>query len=517
MPPKRISILGITVDQSNAVEIVEKTNNFINEYKKLQPVESFHTTETPYSNFLTAINEDCIANIYSWGWNTVRNPELLSIFRNSKIITVESSAIVWLSWCLGNSLKEKVSGDYLIPLLAEGLKENNRSLFILGDNEEIAEKAKNYLKKINPGLNILGTLAPKVFTKGDRISEARQRDALILEEIHKNAPDVLLVCLGHPKQEIWLGRVISKLQVPVTICSGDTLECITDHVKPALRGLKALTLKEAARAFFGAKKSFYRNSYNMAHFLLLSTPLVICHRLNQLFVNLTRRNDSKNVKSSLLFLSENKSIAVLRVPEVLDGSNIKTLNHNFDEAFAQDAIIFDFKKTRSIDLEGIALLSGAWNRSKVENRYIFGFGMSWTLRFLMRLHKVWDIFSNDACSNPSEVAHRLFHNGMSSTLYESYHQNKNTLTISFFGSLDNKQDFNRYIQKLLPMIFQKDCVIDFTYCTLIDNMGFYFLLKLKQIIEGREKKLKIQGLSKTINNQFVIAGLKESFEINIPK
>ena len=135
------------------------------------------------------------------------------------------------------------------------------------------------------------------------------------------------------------------------------------------------------------------------------------------------------------------------------------------------------------------------------------------LCFLMRLHRVWNLFSNDICSCATEVTCRLFHNSMTSTLYEAFHQKEDTLIISFFGRLDNKQNFDRFIQNLVPMLHLKNCVIDFTYCTLIDNMGFCFLLKLKQFIESNERKLRIKGLSKNLINQSRIAGLANVFHM----
>ncbi|MFQ5728993.1 MAG: WecB/TagA/CpsF family glycosyltransferase [Waddliaceae bacterium] len=516
MQPRTFSLLGIPVENLNSAEAVEKILTLISQYRKEHPYGDIVTTTGLTPDYISTMNVNFLANTHGWRWRSIRHLELLDILRKSTIATPDGMPIVWLSKCLGNPLKERVTGSDLIPLLTEMLGEKERSIYLLGGKEKVAKQAAELLKQLNPGLKIAGIACPPIHVEGERLVETQQRDALLLEDINKASPDVLLVSLGHPKQEIWFERIRKHLHVPVAIGIGGTLDLITGNIKRAPRWMQSIGLEWLYRLIQEPKRLIKRYLFDGVLFLYLTIPLILFHRLNELFINLFKGNHTKKVQRSLLFLSQYNSIAIVRLPEIFCSRNAQTLNKYLDEAFAQDVVILDFHKTRHLDLEGLGLLVNTWKRAHRENKEIFGFGIKRNVRLLMRLHKVWNLLSNSICSTPLEVVSRLTHYDNRSGLYEAIQQMGETLTLSFFGKLNNTQNFDIYLQKLLPMIHQKDCIVDFTYCDFIDNAGFCFLLQLKQLVEGNGKTLKVKGLTKKLSRQFRLAKVDKLFEPALP-
>lgn len=508
MQPRTFSILGIPVEYLDTAETIEKIIELINIYRTEHPRNDIATKSGMPSNYISTMNLQFLSNVHGWSFRHVKHPELLNILRKSAIVTPDGMPIVWLSRWLGNPLKERVTGVDLVPLLAEVLGEEKKSMYLLGGDEKVSKQAVEHLKKVNPNLEIVGTACPHIFIEGQRLVLAQHRDSLLIEEINKASPDVLLISLGHPKQEIWFERIRRHVRVPLAIGIGGTFDFLTGKTKRAPQWMRSLGLEWLHRFYQEPIRLLSRYLYSAIHFFYLAFPLVVVHRLNQFYSYLTKTTNSYRVKDSLLFLSQKKSIAVVRLPEILASQNAQTLNQLIDEAFAQDVVLLDFQQTRHIDLEGFGLLVNTWKRAKAEHKKIFGFAVKWNVRLLMRMHKVWDLFSHNICLSPLVVTSQLAHDKEAPILYDTVHQKNNTLTLSFFGRLDNTQDSDSYLEKFIPMLLQKDCVLDFTYCTFIDNAGFCFLLKLKQFVEGNKNKLTIKGLSPQIVRQFRLANME---------
>jgi N-acetylglucosaminyldiphosphoundecaprenol N-acetyl-beta-D-mannosaminyltransferase len=112
----------------------------------------------------------------------------------------------------GRRVREHVQGTDLVLLLAaEGARRGHR-WFLLGGGPGIAERAGLGLTASFPGLNIVGAEPGSPWPADD--PAVRQRIAAA------GRVDVLLVAYGAPKQERWLDRNLSALDIPVGIGVG---------------------------------------------------------------------------------------------------------------------------------------------------------------------------------------------------------------------------------------------------------------------------------------------------------
>ena len=79
--------------------------------------------------------------------------------------------------------------------LMEGMAREGKSLFLLGAKPGVAEMAARNLAGKYPGLVIAGTHDGYF-----------KEDAPVVEEIRLSGADVVFVCLGAPKQELWMKK-----------------------------------------------------------------------------------------------------------------------------------------------------------------------------------------------------------------------------------------------------------------------------------------------------------------------
>ena len=114
--------------------------------------------------------------------------------------------LIWISKLHKRPIKEKVSGSDLVPEICKRAAEKKYSIFIVGGKDGVAEQAKKKLEEKYPNINIVGTYAPPFGFEKDE-SELEHINQMI-SEAH---PDIMIGCLGCPKQESGFMRIIKSM------------------------------------------------------------------------------------------------------------------------------------------------------------------------------------------------------------------------------------------------------------------------------------------------------------------
>lgn len=151
------------------------------------------------------------------------NPEIVMMCREDEalakavagadIVLADGVGIEYGAKILGTPLKARLPGIDFIQEFFGGMAVKGRSLYLLGAKPGIAEKAAENLKQRFPGLNMAGT-HDGYFTE----------DAPVIAEINAVKPDLLLVCLGAPKQELWMAEHAPELDVGLMAGLGGSLD-----------------------------------------------------------------------------------------------------------------------------------------------------------------------------------------------------------------------------------------------------------------------------------------------------
>ncbi len=147
-------------------------------------------------------------------------------YRAADLSLVDGQPLVWASRFLGTRLPEKISGsDLVLPLLGRAAKRGWR-VYLLGAGPGVAEKAAMLLRE-KYHVNVVGIDAPMVDVR-DHAQNAR-----IATLIRASRPDLVLVALGSPKQELFIHQVADELTPTVFIGIGASLDFMVGAVKRA--------------------------------------------------------------------------------------------------------------------------------------------------------------------------------------------------------------------------------------------------------------------------------------------
>lgn len=131
---------------------------------------------------------------------------------------VDGTPVLWAAKLLGTPLPEKLSGsDLFEPLVARAAKEKLR-VVLLGGGPGVAELAAKNLNARLPELEIVDTLAPRIGLS------ATDEERECVERLVKAKADLIFVCLGAPKQELFSDRNRQRLAPAVLIGFGAAVD-----------------------------------------------------------------------------------------------------------------------------------------------------------------------------------------------------------------------------------------------------------------------------------------------------
>lgn len=170
------------------------------------------------------------------------NPEIVNMGRQSEdyrqvlngaaLVLPDGIGVVHAAKILGTPLQGRVPGiDFAAGLMARMAQTGGR-LFLLGAKPGVAELAAANLKDAHPGLIVCGTHDGYF-----------REDGPVVEEIRAAAADVVFVCLGAPKQELWMVEHGPATGAHLMVGLGGSLDVFAGVVERAPEGFQKLGLE----------------------------------------------------------------------------------------------------------------------------------------------------------------------------------------------------------------------------------------------------------------------------------
>lgn len=152
-------------------------------------------------------------------WAARKNRDLREAVNGADAVLPDGVGVIWASKMLKLPLPERVAGyDFLLALL----EEMDGTVFLLGGVPGTAKEAARNIEQRFPRVKVVGCC------HGYETDPDEVADAICAAE-----PDLLLVCLGSPKQELWMAHRAGKLPVGLMAGLGGSLDVLAGRVKRA--------------------------------------------------------------------------------------------------------------------------------------------------------------------------------------------------------------------------------------------------------------------------------------------
>ena len=111
-------------------------------------------------------------------------------------------------------------------------------VFLLGGAPGVAQRAAANIAARWPAVTVVGTASPP---KGFEHDAAQ--NAALLARIAMACPDVVLIGLGAPKQELWIWQHRRAIAAPVALCIGATIDFLAGERSRAPRWMRRAGLE----------------------------------------------------------------------------------------------------------------------------------------------------------------------------------------------------------------------------------------------------------------------------------
>ena len=161
-----------------------------------------------------------VANVNAHAMNIAWEQAWFRKFLNtSEYVFCDGHGVMLAAKIAGLSIPQKITYADWFPRFCEFCAERDFSLYFLGGEEGVAEKAKEKLVKLYPALNVVG--CRNGFFQKHRGSP--ENDAIIAE-INRCSPDVLLTSFGMPLQERWLMENWCDINARIALPGGACLD-----------------------------------------------------------------------------------------------------------------------------------------------------------------------------------------------------------------------------------------------------------------------------------------------------
>ena len=165
-------------------------------------------------------------------YEAIHDEAYRDLLNGAAIVLPDGAGVVLGAKILGRPLKAKVPGIEFGDHLCRVLASHGMRLFLLGGKPGVAEAAGEKLKEKHPGLTVCGT-ADGYF----------QDPSPVIAAVNAAKPDVLFVCLGAPKQEIFMATQRDALDVTLMAGLGGSLDGYAGLARRAPRWMISCNLE----------------------------------------------------------------------------------------------------------------------------------------------------------------------------------------------------------------------------------------------------------------------------------
>lgn len=144
----------------------------------------------------------CLANVHML-MEARRNPWYRKVLHQADLVTPDGKPLVMMLRRLGIMHQNQVAGMDVFENLCDLAEKAGISVYFLGSTPEILAKMRQRISQEYPILKVAGMNSIPFMS----VDEIRQtKDENLIEEVNSSGAGIVFVCLGCPKQEVWMSQ-----------------------------------------------------------------------------------------------------------------------------------------------------------------------------------------------------------------------------------------------------------------------------------------------------------------------
>lgn len=206
-----------------------------------------------------------------------REPLARELIDEADLVVADGMPLVWASRIAGTALPERVAGSSMIWSICEQARLRKQSIFLLGGDPGVAQRAAQVLCERYPGIGLAGTSCPPFgFEDDDAELERIQR------EVAMAAPRIVFVALGFPKQDVLIRRLRLALPDASFVGVGISLSLVAGKVSQAPAWMRSLGFEWLYRLLQEPRRLAHRYLVEGLPFVCRLLTGAMLHRLGDM-------------------------------------------------------------------------------------------------------------------------------------------------------------------------------------------------------------------------------------------
>ena len=200
---------------------------------------------TNKKKFIITVNPEIIMKSY-------KNIEIKEMLLNdNNILVPDGISIIKKAKQYNINIKERITGVDISSKALEICNKNKKSIYLFGAKKKVLDKLIININQKYPNINILGYSDGYVLDKDK-----------VMQEIISLSPDLILIALGVPSQELLINKYIDKAKKGIFIGVGGTFDVLSGNKKRAPKLFIKLNLEWFYRIICEPKrlKRFIQNN-----------------------------------------------------------------------------------------------------------------------------------------------------------------------------------------------------------------------------------------------------------------
>ena len=216
---RRVSLFGCQIDVVELREAVDRLLSWAT-----QPDGRCRYVVTPNVNHVVLLE---------------RHEGFRAAYADAGMVLADGMPLVAASRLLKRPLPERVAGSDLVPALLDAANtQGGATVFLLGALPGVSERAAKNIEKRWPAVRVVGTYSPPL-----GFEKMPEENAKILRMLDECKPQILVVGLGAPKQELWTHEHHRHIPGCVALCAGATIDFLAGEKPRAPRWMRSAGLE----------------------------------------------------------------------------------------------------------------------------------------------------------------------------------------------------------------------------------------------------------------------------------
>lgn len=243
----RVNILGTHVSSISASDLLAAFKAAILDKQTIQ------VAITPVNSILAAYN----------------NPQVQDVYNHADYVLCDGMPVKWASTFLKTPILERITGLDLLPDLVAFAAKENFTLFLLGASPGVGELLQQKILELYPHCKVVGIYVPPFMPVFDATENKNMLDA-----VNAARPDIVLVSLTAPKQDMWIAQNKANLHPALYVGIGGAFEVMAGLAKRAPKWMHGAGLEWFFRLIQEPKRMYRRYLIEAPLFI----PLVVKQR-----------------------------------------------------------------------------------------------------------------------------------------------------------------------------------------------------------------------------------------------